>query len=234
MRAMVLAAGLGTRMRPLTEHTPKPLIQVAGKALIDWSLDALVHAGISQIVVNVSYLAEQVEAHIAKRNDAEFIISHEAEPLETGGGIKKALTHLGDAPFIVMNSDAFCMDGVAAIRQLQTAEDAPITLMLQPKEHAVGYHGVGDFFRDERGAIRRKLETEAQAPFVFTGIQKLHPSIFEQSPEGKFSMNVLYNQEVATDGTLGSVQSIVHEGTWLHVGTPQEKAQAEAFLAKAV
>lgn len=233
MRAMVLAAGLGTRMRPLSEHTPKPLIEVASKPLIDWSLDALVQTGVRHIVVNVSYLAEQIEAHIAQKTDADYTISHEPTPLETGGGIKQALPYLGDAPFIVMNSDAFCMDGAEALNQLQEhADGAPITLLLQPKEQAVGYHGAGDFFCDAAGNLRRRTADETEAPYVFTGIQLLAPSIFEGSPEDAFSMNVLYNKNVNADGTLQGVKGCVHTGTWLHVGTPQEKAQAEAFLAK--
>ena len=233
MRAMVLAAGLGTRMRPLTETTPKPLIEVGGKKLIDWSLDALVQAGIREIVVNVSYLAQQVEAHISKRSDATYTLSYEPHPLETGGGIKKALPYLGDSPFLVMNSDAFYLEGEKAIRALMSdTSPAPITLIVQNKRAAIGYDGAGDFHCDGAGNIRRKGAQESEAPFVFTGIQKLQPMIFSSVLAEKFSMNLLYDKHVAADGTLKQVAGLRHDGVWLHVGTPDQKRRAEAHLEK--
>lgn len=234
MRAMILAAGLGTRMRPLTEHTPKPMVMLAGKPLIDWSIDALIAAGIDEIVVNVSYLGEQVEAHLHSRSDANFHISHEQTPLETGGGIKRALALLGDAPFLVMNSDAFCLDGCGAIQQLQRAcqkSTKPMQLLLQPVEQTVGYDGNGDFFCDDLGAIQRKKKSDAKAPYVFTGMQIIHPTAFDGVDEEIFSMNLLYDREKTDAAVLPNLDGVVHKGTWLHVGSVTEKEQAEGFLA---
>lgn len=232
MRAMVLAAGLGKRMRPLSEHTPKPLIEVAGKALIDWSLDALVEAGITQIVVNASYLGDQVAAHVAAYARADIQLSMEESPLETGGGIKQALPLLGEAPFLVMNSDAFCLPGAAAIAQLcEAAEHSSkkMQLLLQPVEQTVGYQGAGDFFCEE-GVVRRKAADE-RAPYVFTGMQIIDPALFAAVAENVFSMNLLYDRERDAQGGLPLIEGVVHTGTWLHVGTPEQKADAERYLA---
>ncbi len=233
MKAMVLAAGLGTRMRPLTLETPKPLIEVGGKALIDWSLEGLKDAGITDIVVNASYLGEQVATHIATKSDLSIRLSHEDAPLETGGGIKKALPFLGSDPFLVMNSDAFCLPAKEAIEELRNVHEQAgnaITLLVQPVEKAVGYNGRGDFALTDERKLRRRQPEDEQLPFVFTGMQMLDPSIFTGVAEEKFSMNLLYDASIDGNAVLQKVTACIHEGIWLHVGAPDEKAAAEAYL----
>lgn len=229
---MVMAAGLGRRMRPLTDTMPKPLVKVAGVPLLDRALDWLYASGVEEAVVNTHYKAEMLEAHLAGRRHPAIRISYEETVLETGGGIKNALPLLGAEAFFVVNSDAICIDGKApALRRLAAAWDESAMdalLLVHPVETAVGYHEAGDFFLDG-GKLRRRLR-EAKAPFVFTGIQLLHPRLFRDSPDGVFSLNVLYNRAMREDGTLPRVAALAHDGAWLHVGDPQGLAAAEAFL----
>lgn len=231
---MVLAAGLGKRMRAVNDSLPKPMVEVFGRSLIDRVLDQLVKAGIPKAVVNTSYKAELLEAHLAGRQDLYIVTSREEEPLETGGGIAKALPLLGDSPFFVLNSDVICLDGTRSLlhRLAEAWNDAALDalLLLQPAVTAYGYHGSGDFFLDTEGRIRRRLEHEV-APFVFTGIQIIHPRFFKDCPEGKFSLNVLWNQRLGEDGWLKRIGGIAHDGVWLHVGDPQGYKAAEHFLA---
>ncbi len=227
-KAMVMAAGLGLRMRPLTENIPKPLVQVAGKSLIDYSLDFLAQSGVTEVVVNSHYLAQLLEAHLLERKTLPKIrISHEDEVLETGGGIKNALPLLGNLPFFVLNSDVICIDGkTPALHRLAQAWDdknMDALLLLHKVEDAVGYDGKGDFFIEDDGKLRRRAENGI-APYVFTGVQIIHPRLFADSSEGKFSLNVLYNKNLARIGAL------VHNGNWLHIGNPQELEKAEEWL----
>jgi len=232
-KAMVLAAGLGTRMRPLTDALPKPLVTVVGVALIDHALNWLEASGVEEVVVNSFYKAELLEKHLAKRTAPHIRISREDPLLETGGGIKKALPMLGATPFFSLNSDTICLDGKTSTlqRMAHAWDDTGIDalLLLHPTERAIGYDGKGDFFIDAQGNLRRRQE-HAAAPFVFTGVQLIHPRFFAAAPEGAFSMNVLYNQGMKSDGTLQRVRAIVHEGNWLHIGTPQERDTAETWL----
>ncbi|MBY0406129.1 MAG: nucleotidyltransferase family protein, partial [Rickettsiales bacterium] len=226
-KAMVLAAGLGTRMRPITLTTPKPLVKVAGISLLDRVLDWLAASGINDVVVNTHYLAEQVEQAVSTRNQPRVSISPEHDQLlETGGGIARALPLLGGAPFLSANSDTLCMDGATpAITRLCAAwDDAQMDalLLLHPVEKAVGYEGKGDFFL-EAGMLTRRGE-RASAPYVFTGVQILHPRLFSGAPTGAFSMNALY------DKNLARVRGLVHDGAWLHVGDPAGLKQAEDWL----
>lgn len=226
--AMVMAAGFGMRMRPLTLHVPKPLVRVLGKPLIDYSLDFLAQAGILDVVVNSHYLPQLLEAHLAARGSLPHIrISREEVVLETGGGIKKALNFIGGNPFFVINSDVICINGdTPALHRLWQAWDdsaMDALLLLHRTGNAVGYEGKGDFFIGDNKELRRRLDGES-APFVFTGIQLLHPRLFTAAPEGAFSLNVLYNKN------LGRVGAIVHDGAWLHVGDQQGLSQAEDFL----
>ncbi len=231
MRAMVLAAGLGTRMRPLTEQMPKPLVPVGGKSLIDHTLDWLANAGITEVVVNSYYKAEMLEAHLAARSSLQHItISRETELLETGGGIKKALPLLGDAPFFIANSDVICLDGATpALHRLQAAwndETMDALLLLHPVANAVGYDGKGDFFLEKDSSLRRRADGEV-APYVFTGVQLLHPRLFVGSPDGAFSLNVLFNRALEKPQRL---KAIIHDGKWLHVGDVAGIHAAEAAL----
>jgi MurNAc alpha-1-phosphate uridylyltransferase len=231
--AMLLAAGQGIRMRPLTLARPKPLIEVAGKALIDYAFDRLRQAGVSHAVVNVHYLAEQIEAWAKRRTGMTIAISDErTELLDTGGGITLALPHLGDAPFFVLNSDSFWIDGArSALKRLQDRwDDAAMDclLLLCPLPKAVGYDGEGDFVLDRQDRATRRKDAAGEA-LVYAGGYLVHPRLFRESPGGKFSMNVLWDKAIAQGRLFG----LVHEGLWFHVGTPESIALAEAALREA-
>lgn len=229
-KGMVLAAGLGTRMRPLTLRTPKPLIEVAGIPLIDRVLDWMGQAGVRDAVVNTHYLADQIESHLRRRSAPRIAISPETGlRLETGGGIARALPLLGDAPFFSANSDTLCLNGDnhALLRLARAWDDETMDalLLLHPVEKAVGYEGKGDFFLSDAGRLTRK-GMENAAPYVFTGVQLLHPRLFTNSPAGAFSMNILY------DRAMPRIRGLVHDGHWLHVGDPEGLAAAESWLKK--
>lgn len=227
---MVLAAGLGTRMRPLTERVPKPMIEVAGHTLIDRALDHLVAAGVTRAVVNTHYKARLLERHLAGRKSPEIVISREDDLLDTGGGVKKALPYFGDEPFFVANSDALWLDGYRpALSRLVHAWNGrrmDALLLLHPTVAINAYQGLGDFFLDPEGPARRRCEDEV-APFVFAGVQILHPRLFRDAPEGRFSLNLLYDKAERA----GRLYGIRHDGPWYHVGTPESIAQAEALIA---
>tara|TARA_B100000315_G_C14409868_1_gene510492 strand:+ start:139 stop:879 length:741 start_codon:yes stop_codon:yes gene_type:complete len=228
--AMILAAGLGLRMRPITEKTPKPLIKIAGRTLLDHCLDRLLAAGVEKAVVNTHYLADQVERHLRKYRDLEIIISDETdELLETGGGIANALGHLGGDPFYVANADVLYLDGPGmALHRLADAwrdETMDAMLMLQSTVEAYGYVGRGDFLIDTLGNLQRRPEREV-SPYLYTGIQIIHPRLFDNPPARKFSLNVLYDRAIET----GRLAGIVHDGEWFHIGTPDGLNQAENYL----
>lgn len=226
-RAMVLAAGLGLRMRPITEHTPKPLVEVAGRTMLDRALDHLANAGVTDIVVNTHWLAERIQAHLAERPG--ITLSHEDSLLETGGGVAKALPWLGDEPFYVVNSDIIWTDagGNPALARLAEAWDSRMDalLLLQRTATAMGYDGRGDFFLDSSGVPRRPKPSEV-APLLFSGVQILHPRLFRDAPSGKFSLNVLYDRAIEDERLFG----IVHDGRWYHVGTPDALPEVEGAL----
>lgn len=237
-KAMILAAGYGTRMRAYNNAVPKPLVPVLGKPLIDWSLDLLAQNGVEEAVVNVSYMAEQLVAHLQAYPQLRVHISHEEAPLETGGGIAHALPLLGDAPFFVLNSDVICHSGSSApfLQRLAAHwDDANMDalLLVTDKQTASGYSGKGDFFISDKGALQRRGEAD-EAPLIFSGIQLLHPRFFAHAPanETTFSLNVLYDHGIAADGTLHRVKGLVHDGTWLHVGDGEGVRSAEQRLQK--
>jgi MurNAc alpha-1-phosphate uridylyltransferase len=234
MQAIILAAGLGKRMRPLTDGIPKPMVKVGSKMLIDHVLDWVGAAGVQHAVVNTHYLAHLLEAHLRARTLPRITISHEATLLETGGGVLNALPILGDAPFFSANSDTVCVNGkVHALERLMDAwDDAKMDalLLLHSVEKAVGYDGAGDFLLGADGSVVRKGE-RMSAPYVFTGIQMIHPRLFRAAPEGAFSLNVLYDRGALEDGTLPRIKAIVHDGEWLHVGTPDSIALASPYLS---
>ena len=225
--AMVLAAGLGLRMRPITDHTPKPLVEVAGRTMLDRALDHLAVAGTSHLVVNTHWLADKVASHLSGRPG--ITLSHESELLETGGGVAKALPHLGTDPFYVVNSDIIWTDGaVPALKRLALAWDdsrMDALLLLAPTATAMGYDGPGDFFLDGHGLPRRRRDREV-APLLFAGVQILSPRLFQDAPSGKFSLNVLYDRALEA----GRLSAIVHDGRWYHVGTPDALPEVEAAL----
>ncbi|MCX7353617.1 MAG: nucleotidyltransferase family protein [Alphaproteobacteria bacterium] len=228
-RAMVLAAGRGVRLRPLTDHLPKPLVPIGGIAMLDRALDALARAGVSQAVVNVHHLALQIEARLATREKPAISISREDELLETGGGIAKAISHFDDEPFFAANADIVWLDGkTPALARLAEAWDGgrmDALLLVQPVARAVGYDGVGDFTLTGDGRLERRGSAPS-APFVFAGVQILHPRLFENAPSGAFSLNLLYDRAHAAGRLFG----LAHDGGWLHVGTMDGLAAAERAL----
>lgn len=235
-KAMILAAGLGTRMRPLTNTVPKPLIPVAGKPLIDWCLDWLQAGGITDVVVNTSYLAETLEPYLASRHAPRLQISREEPmPLETGGGVFKALPMIGDAPFLVMNSDNIYLDGpVHPITRLLEIwdEQTDFAMLLQPKSTAIGWSGNGDFILDANGRIRRPVAGE-DAPMIFTGVEIIHPRVFVDCPEGAFSLTHLWKRLEGKDGWHERIKAVAYDGTWLNVGDLKGLEAAEHYLATA-
>lgn len=228
-RAMALAAGLGKRMRPLTETIPKPMVEVAGRALIDHVLDRFAAVGVKQVVVNLHYHRAVLEAHLKTRRDLDIVLSPETELLETGGGVKNALKLLGADPFFVANADVLWFDGatsaLARLAQAWNGKEMDALLLLQRAVTAHGYDGAGDFFLDPLGRVTRR-RGQLVAPFVFAGVQILHPRLFKTAPAGAFSLNVLYNQAEEA----GRLWGVAHDGLWFHVGTPDSIAATEAEL----
>jgi MurNAc alpha-1-phosphate uridylyltransferase len=228
-RAMVLAAGLGTRLRPITDTVPKPMVKVDRVPIIDLVLDRLAASGIEEVVVNTHHLAEVIQDHLAGRLHPRIRFSHEETILETGGGIKKALPLLGPDPFFTVNGKIVWLNGkVDALQRMAEAwddETMDVLLLLQPTVTAVGYDGPGDFFTDQNGVVRRRRDWEV-APFLFSGIQLVHPRIFADSPEGAFSMNLLYDRAIEA----GRLFALRHDGEWLHVSTRQHLLEVEAYI----
>jgi N-acetyl-alpha-D-muramate 1-phosphate uridylyltransferase len=229
--AMVLAAGEGRRMRPLSENVPKPLVQVGGRALIDYCLDGLAAAGVEKAVVNVHHLADKIETHLKGRSAPKIVISDERDArLETGGGVKRALPLLGNAPFLLRNSDSFWIEGVRSnLSWLAGAwDDARMDaiLLLASTVHAVGYSGRGDFALDKDGRLSRRAERSV-ASFVYAGAAILSPRLFEGAPEGAFSLNVLFDKAIE----IGRLFGTRLDGLWINVETPAAIAPAEAAIA---
>lgn len=227
---MMLAAGIGKRMRPLTATTPKPLIEVAGRSLIDHGLDRLEAAGVEEVVVNVHYLADLVEVHVGRRVVPKAVISDErAKLLDTGGGILKVIDRFGGEPFYLMNSDSFWIEGVRANLRLlaESWDEARMDglLLLSSTVPAVGYDGRGDFLLDSLGRLTRR-RPPAIAPFAYAGAAILHPRLFRDAPDGPFSLNRLFDAAMA-EGRLFGVRM---EGVWLHVGTPEAVRDAEMAI----
>jgi len=230
MKAMILAAGLGKRLMPLTEHTPKPLVKVNGKALIDYALDLVRGAGIAEVVVNCHHLGDQVKAHVKSINDLQVNLSDETgDLLETGGGVQKALPKLGTEPFAVLNSDVIVRDGTdTSLKRLVDAWDPErmdVLLLMQRTQEAVGYQGKGDYEMDDRGRLTRPDERE-MAPFLFAGVQIVNPNLFEGIDRGAFSMNRIFDRAEARGRLFG----LPHNGQWLHVGDPDALNQAEKII----
>jgi MurNAc alpha-1-phosphate uridylyltransferase len=228
--AMVLAAGLGTRLRPLTEKMPKPLVPVAGKPLIDHVLDRLVGAGFSRVVVNVHHLEDQLTAHLAARATPRIVISDEREHLlDSGGGVFKALPQLGAGPFLIHNCDSIWTEGeVSNLARLAACWDETTMdclLLLAPAATSLGYHGRGDFALEATGRLRRR-GGEERAPFAFTGVSIAHPRLLDGAPAGAFSLNRPWDAAIARGRAFG----IVLEGQWMHVGDPAALTAAEGWI----
>ncbi|MGQ4273943.1 nucleotidyltransferase family protein [Terrihabitans sp. B22-R8] len=230
--AMVLAAGLGTRMRPLTNTMPKPMVPVCERPLIDHVLDRLAAAGVERAVVNLHHHADILEAHLETRERPQIVLSDERTALlDSGGGVKKALSRLGTDPFFVINADTIWIEGLRPnLRTLADLFDPAamdMLLLLAPTACSVGYDGRGDFLSDGDGRLTRRAERDV-APFVYAGAMIVRPDIFAGTPDGPFSLNRLFDR--AIDG--GRLFGLRMEGLWMHVGTPEAIAEAEACYAE--
>jgi N-acetyl-alpha-D-muramate 1-phosphate uridylyltransferase len=228
--AMIMGAGMGSRMRPLTDDRPKPLVMVGGKTLIDHSIDRLVAASVTMIVVNLHYKAEMLRAHLARRRDVEIIFSDESERLlDTGGGVVRALHEFGDAPFFVLNSDSIWVEGaVAALPAMIAHWDAARMdglLLLADMQTAMGYDGEGDFVLKAQGHVLRARD-HAGAAFAYPGVQIVQARLFDGAPDGPFSTNLMWDRAIAAGRLFGTVL----DGVWIHVGTPGARDEAEVYL----
>ena len=229
-RGIVLAAGLGTRMRAYGDKLPKPLVKVSGKTLIDYALDRLADAGVVRAVVNVHYMADALERHLSKRTRPRIVISDERnELLGTGGGVVKAIGHLANAPFFYMNSDTLWIDGVKPnlprLAQAFDPAEMDALLLLAPTTTSIGYDARGDFAMSADGRLRRRAEREV-VPFAYASAALLAPALFKDAPKGAFPLTVLFDR-AAEQGRLHGLRI---DGIWMHVGTPEAVAEAETAI----
>jgi MurNAc alpha-1-phosphate uridylyltransferase len=227
---MILAAGRGKRMRPITATTPKPLVEILGRSLIDRILDRLAETGVGTAVVNVHYLADLVEVHVSKRADIAVRISDERDRLlDTGGGVVKALPLIGEAPFYHLNSDTIWIEGVTANLDLLAGnwdgETMDGLLLLAPTVGSIGYSGVGDFEMDAFGRLARRAERTV-APFVYAGVAIFNPAVFRHYPVEPFSLNRVFDDLIGK----GRLHGVRMDGVWLHVGTPDAILSAERTI----
>jgi MurNAc alpha-1-phosphate uridylyltransferase len=230
-RAMIMAAGLGTRMRPLTDDRPKPMIAVRGRTLIDHTLDRLVAAGVRMVVINLHYRAAMLRAHLSRRRDIEIRYSDEADALlGTGGGVVKALANFQGEPFFILNSDSLWVEGYApaleSMKRLWDGARMDGLLLLAAMTTAMGYEGTGDFLMDAEGRLKRVPERQA-SPYAYTGVQIVHPRLFGNAPESAFSTNLMWDRAIAAKRLYGTRL----EGVWIHVGTPDARDRAEKYFA---
>ncbi|MFD2259376.1 sugar phosphate nucleotidyltransferase [Chelativorans composti] len=230
-KAMVLAAGLGTRMRPITERMPKPLVPVGGKTLIDWGLDALAEAGVRKAVVNVHYLPDMLIGHLKARRTPAIAISDERDQLlDSAGGIVRALPHLGEKPFYILNADTFWIDrdgsNLARLAAAWDAEHMDMLLLLAAPAQATGHTGKLDFVMDDAGRLRRAKD--AADGYIYAGAGIIHPRIFEGASAEPHSLNLYFDRAIAEGRLFG----LPLEGHWLTVGTPDAIAPAEAVLER--
>ena len=227
--AMILAAGLGLRMRPITDKTPKPMIMVDGQPILTHALQRLEAVGVTNVVINTHHLADKIERHYKDYHGAALHFSREKSLLETGGGVKKALSMLGEKPFFVVNSDAFWLNGptdaLGRLAMQWIPERMDALLMLHSTVDAYGYDGLGDFCCEADGKLTRRVEQEV-APWLFTGVQILDPKTLQNTPKGSFSLNLIYDQALEKDRLFG----MVHDGEWFHIGTPYGLSEAEYYM----
>jgi MurNAc alpha-1-phosphate uridylyltransferase len=231
--AMVLAAGLATRMRPLTNTTAKPLLLLGGRTLLDHALDHLVDAGVRNVAVNTHWQADAVAAHLRQRpSPPSTVLLREEHLLETGGGVRAALAVLGADPFYVVNGDAFWLNGpTSALRRLAAVFDASVdgVLLVQRTSHVHADVGFGDFALDKWGNLRRRKEREV-VPYIYAGVQLIHPRLLVDMPDGAFSMNRAW--DIALQA--GRLRAVVHDGMWFHLSTPPDLAEAEQILEASI
>jgi MurNAc alpha-1-phosphate uridylyltransferase len=231
---MVLCAGLGTRMASANSVLPKPLVPLKGKALLDHVLDRHVEAGTERVVINVHHKADLILAHLEGRRAPRIEISDERDKLlDTGGGVKRALPRLGAGPFLIHNSDSVWIEGVGSNlgRLIEAWDDARMDclLLLAPASQSLGYQGRGDFAFGADGRIRRRRAEQEMVPFAFAGVSVAHPRLFDGSPEGAFSLNLVWDKAIAAGRAFG----LRMEGTWMHVGSGDALVQAERQLTLA-
>ncbi|MDP7468746.1 MAG: nucleotidyltransferase family protein [Alphaproteobacteria bacterium] len=227
--AMILAAGKGKRLRPITDKTPKPLVNVGGMTLLDRILDHVEQAGICHVVVNAFHLGKKIAAHLEKREQPPVKVLFEKELLDTGGGVRNALGEMGKKPFFVINGDVLWFDGPQAtldrLAGVWNGSAMDALLLMQPVVRAEGYGGRGDFCMDPLGLLTRRGEGE-MAPYVFAGVQVLHPRLFSSTPEGPFSLNLLYDRAQEA----GRLYGVSHGGAWFHIGTPETLEKTRKLL----
>ena len=231
--AMFLAAGLGMRLRPITEHLPKPLVPVGGRPMIDYTLERLQAAGVGKVVVNVHHLADMLVDHLAQWTALNPVISDETDWLmDSGSGVVKALTELGERPFLILNGDSFWLEALGAIdtnlARMGTAWDPhrmDMLVMMAEKHQAVGYDGKGDFLADEAGRLRR-FDGRPPGPLVYAGVIIAVPAIFDDAPDGLFSLNLCFDKAIAAGRLFG----MPAQGLWLMVGTSEAIGEAEAAM----
>jgi MurNAc alpha-1-phosphate uridylyltransferase len=228
--AMLLAAGLGTRMRPLTDHTAKPLLTLGGRTLLDHALDRLAEAGVETVVVNTHWHADAVTAHLAARAERpRTVLRREDSLLDTGGGVRAACDLLGSDPFFVVNGDSFWLDGpTPALDRLAAAWDdtvADAMLLVNRTCQSRAETGPGDFALDPLGVVRRRGDREI-VPYIYAGIQLIAPALLAEAPEGPFSMNLAWDRAMAA----GRLRAVVHDGWWFHLSTPPDLFEAKASL----
>lgn len=229
-KAMILAAGLGKRMRPITNRIPKPLVEVAKRTLVDRIIDRLVDIDVRDIVVNLHHLGHLLQQHLERRDDVTITFIKEDDILlETGGGVANAIDHFGNDPFFAINGDTLWLngaeDGLMRLVRFWKPETMDAALLLHSTVDAYGYSGLGDFLVDPMGKLTRRPEREV-SPYLFTGVQILKPELFTNVPEGPFSLNVIYDRVLEEEKLFG----IVHDGEWFHIGTPNGLAEAEQYM----
>jgi N-acetyl-alpha-D-muramate 1-phosphate uridylyltransferase len=230
--AMVLAAGYGTRMRPLTNALPKPLLPLGGRALLDHALDRLREVGVTRAAVNAHWQAQRIVSHLAARRDHDreppTVLFEEQSLLDTGGSVRAALPWLGASPFYVVNGDAFWLDGLrpALARVAQAwGDDVDAVLLLHRTFQVTAEVGPGDFFLDQWGRPRRRRAREI-APYVYAGVQLAHPRLLDDTPDGPFSLNRCWDRAI----DAGRLRAVVHDGLWFHLSTPADLSEAESLL----
>ncbi len=227
--AMILAAGLATRMRPLTQETAKPLLQLGGRTLLDHALDHLVAEGVTSVVVNAFWQADKVVAHLSGRpKPPRTMVVREAGLLDTGGGVRNAREELGSEPFFVINGDAFWLNGpTPALRRMAQAlkDDVDVVLLVHRTFQVHAETGMGDFALSQLGAPRRRRAREV-VPYIFAGASLMRPHLLDCSPEGPFSLNAVWDRTIEA----GRIRAVVHDGIWFHLSTPADLAQAEQVL----
>ena len=228
--AMILAAGFGKRMRPITDKIPKPLIEIGGRTLLDHNMDQLAANGVEKVIINIHYLGAQIQQHLKRRTDIEIVISDESDKImETGGGVVKALSLLGDDPFFVINADVLWLDGpTPALQRLTQTWDQDRMdglLLLHSTVEAYGYDGLGDFVVDPKGLLTRRPEREV-SPYLFGGVQILQRKTFDGAPAGPFSLNQIYDRAIENARLFGSI----HDGDWFHIGNSKGLTLAEGYF----